>query len=940
MTKLYMPPVRPSLVPRPRLIERLNEGLYRKLTLVSAPAGFGKTTLISEWLGLLDRPSAWLSLDEGDSDPVQFLTYLIAALQQVDEGIGRTVLDLLQSSQLPPMQSLVTLLINDIAAAGTPLTLVLDDYQLVSAASVHQILQVLLDRQPPTIHLVIGTREDPPLPLPRLRARGQVTEIRERDLRFTEGEAAEFLSQTMGLHLDADTVRALEARTEGWVVGLQLAALALQEGRADAEAFVTAFTGDDRYVMDYLIAEVLNRQPDETRAFLCQTSVLDRFTASLCNAVTGREDSQAVLECLEGANLFLFSLDHRREWYRYHRLFAEFLRTTLAPDKRALLHLRAMRWYRAAVQTPGFLGQAIGHAVAYGSASTTSLPGQSQALRQPTEDSRLPGQALRRPTEDSRLPGQALRLDSGQAWDEAEQLIGMAAEETIHAGGVLTMRRWLDALPDERVRANGELAIYKGWVLALSGEMALAEEYAGAAEECFRKAKDVDRGESGRLLVLRSWLAVLFHQDYASALELAAGALRALGDDQPHWRVIALWTMAESQERTRPITEAIVTLWEALRAGQTLGNQVFVATVEISLALALNNHGRRREAVAVCEEAIKRYTDETGRLSPIAGLILSRMGMLHYEANHLDLARKCHDLGMSLSEQVASEYNLAFFQGLSAPIFYAQGEVEMALAALQQGYQVALQTGFVDAEWFFSREVNVRLMEGDLGFALRWVEKRGLSPDDDPEYLTIEQHLVYARVLLAQGRLSDTRCWLARLERFTRERGLYRWLITVHVLQALTAERSGDRALTWDRISRALQEAAPQDYLRAFLDEGGRVPGLLTRARDVAPAFVDRLLAAFRSARSGVASQGASMPASSPKAELCDQPIEPLPEPLSERELEVLGLIAAGLSNREISQELYITVGTVKRHTNHIYGKLGVHSRTQAAAKARELGLL
>jgi LuxR family maltose regulon positive regulatory protein len=920
MTKLYMPPVRPSLVPRPRLIERLNEGLYRKLTLVSAPAGFGKTTLISEWLGLLDRPSAWLSLDEGDSDPVQFLTYLIAALRQVDEGIGRTVLDLLQSSQLPPMQSLVTLLINDIAAAGTPLMLVLDDYQLVSASSVHQIVQVLLDRQPPAFHLVVGTREDPPLPLPRFRARGQVTEIRERDLRFTEGEAAEFLSQTMGLHLDADTVRALEARTEGWIVGLQLAALALQEGRADAEAFVTAFTGDDRYVMDYLIAEVLNRQPDETRAFLRQTSVLDRFTASLCNAVTGREDSQAVLERLEGANLFLFSLDHRREWYRYHRLFAEFLRTTLAPDERAVLHLRAVRWYRASVQTPGFLGQAIGHAVAYGSASTTSLPSQAQVLRLDS--------------------GQVLRLDSGQAWDEAEQLIGMAAEETIHAGGVLTMRRWLDALPDERVRANGELAIYKGWVLALSGEMALAEEYADAAEGCFRKAEDTDRKDSGRLLVLRSWLAVLFHQDYASALELAAGALRALGDDQSHWRVIALWAMAESQERTRPITEAIVTLWEALRAGQTLGNQVFVATVEISLALALNNHGRRREAVAVCEEAIKRYTNETGRLSPIAGLILSRMGMLHYEANQLDLARKCHDLGMSLSEQVASEYNLAFFQGLSAPIFYAQGEVEMALAALQQGYQVAIQTGFVDAEWFFSREVNVRLMEGDLGFALRWAEKRGLSPDDDPEYLTIEQHLVYARVLLAQGRLSDTRRWLARLERFTRERGLYRWLITVHVLQALMAERSGDRALTWDRTSRALQEAAPQDYLRAFLDEGDRVPVLLARARDVAPAFVDRLLEAFRSARSGVVSQGASLPAPSPKAEPRDQPIEPLPEPLSERELEVLGLIAAGLSNREIAQELYITVGTVKRHTNHIYGKLGVHSRTQAAAKARELGLL
>ena len=554
------------------------------------------------------------------------------------------------------------------------------------------------------------------------------------------------------------------------------------------------------------------------------------------------------------------------------------------------------------------MGQAIRHALAYGAAAAASEP------------------------------------DSGRAalahWDEAERLIGLAAEQTIHAGGILTVRRWLDALPDERVRANGELAIYKGWVLALTGEMALALEYADAAQRVFDLQAAGDAAGRGKLLVLHSWLAVLHHQDYASALDLANRALQALGEDQPQWRVIALWAMAESQERTRPISEAIVTLWEALRTGQALGNQVFVATVEISLALALNNHGQRRRAVAVCEQAIERYTNEDGRLSPMAGLVLSRLAMLHYEANRLDLAQECHERGMALSEQVASEYNLAFFQGLSAPIFYAQGQVETALAALQQGYQLAAQTGFVDAEWFLAREANIRLQEGDLGFALGWAADGNLSVDDSPEYLTIEQHLVYARLLLAQGRLSDARRWLARLEQFTRERELYRWLISVRVLQALVAERSRDRALASERLSLALADGAPQEYLRAFLDEGDAVSELVPGVRAVAPAFVDRLLERFSAQRLALVPDGEERPVLVSRLESSGTFVEPLVEPLSERELEVLALIAAGLSNREIAQELYIVVGTVKRHTNHIYGKLGVHSRTQAVARARELRLL
>jgi LuxR family maltose regulon positive regulatory protein len=887
-TKLYIPPSRPNLVPRPRLIERLDEGLgmSHRLTLISAPAGFGKTTLVTEWICGSAREVAWLSLDEEDNDPVRFLNYLIAALQQIDGRIGQTVHQILQSPQLPPPQSLITSLINDISSVAVALTLVLDDYHLVTSTSVHQLLDFLLENQPPLMHVVISTREDPPLPLLRLRARGQVTEIRGRGLRFTAAEAAAFLNQTMNLSLSPAAVQALEARTEGWIAGLQLAALALQEKQTDAGTFIAAFTGDDRHVMDYLIAEVLQRQSEKMRDFLRQTAILDRLAASLCAAVTGQKDSQAMLDQLEGANLLL-PLDHRREWYRYHRLFAESLRATLDQEEQKRLHQKAMHWY----ETHGFMHQAIQHALAYASAfRDPSAPDGTSA--------------------------------SGQALEDAERLIQLAIEETMLGGGVFTVRAWLDALPDERVRANGKLAIYKGWVLTLTGESALAEDYIKAAETSLRQA-EAPALELGKLLTLRSFITVLLYQDYEKAIELVTDALQTLPEDQSHWRVIALWAMAESLERTTNIAEAIAAFREARRTGLALDNQIFVATVEISLALALNNYGRRREAVALCEEAIKRYTDELGRPSPLAGLIFSRLGMLSYEADQLELAREHHEQALALNEQLGLEYDLTFSQGLAAPTLHVQGKTEAALAALQKARQIASQTGYVDADWFLALEVNIRLQQGDLPFALRWAETTGLSLDDTPQYLRMEQHLIYGRLLLAQDRLADARRWLARLERFTRERGLYRWLITTHVLQALTAERSRERAAARELLSRALEIAAPQDYFRAFLDEDRQIFTLLRDVQHVAPSFVRQLLDYAE--------------VSEPRQDI---PTQPLVEPLSERELEVLRLIAAGLSNAEIAQELVITVGTVKRHINHIYGKLDVRSRTQAIAKARELRLL
>jgi LuxR family maltose regulon positive regulatory protein len=878
-TKLYIPPPRPNLVPRPRLIQRLDEGLRQghRLSLISAPAGFGKTTLVSEWVCSIPREVAWLSLDEGDNDPTQFLNYLSAALQQVDGNIGQAAQQILQSPQVPPPKNLVAPLINGIVAADTTLVVVLDDYQLISSPAVHEAVQFMLDHQPPTMHLVISTRQDPQLSLPRLRARGQVTEIREPDLRFTEEEAAAFLSQTMGLHLSATAVAALEARTEGWIAGLQLAALALQRDPEDTQGFIAAFTGDDRYVTDYLVAEVLQRQPEAIRLFMRQTAILDRMTAPLCDMITGQGDSQAILEQLDQSNLFLVPLDHRREWYRYHRLFAGMLRATLAQEELLPLHQQAMRWYEA----HGLSNQAIHHALAYGSAS--------------------------------------------EEWEDAERLLRDAVDETIHRGGVLTVRRWLETLPDERVRASAALATYKGWALVFTGEMAQAEEMASIAERRFRQKNATDPN-LGKLLALRSFIAIFGHRDYNAAIELATAALQVLGEGQARWRVMALWSLAESQERTSNITEAIATLREARQVERQRGGYVFVMTIDLFLATALQSHGKRREAISICEEAIEWYTNEQGHVSPMAGLIFSRLGTLYHEANQLDLARQYLDKGLALTEQLALGGSSMFAYGFAAPTLHVQGETSSALEALHKAYRLAVETGLGDPDWCLVVEANIRLQQGDLPFAQRWAEQAGFSVDDTPDYLRFEQHLFFARLLLVRGQVAEAQRSLARLERFAQERSFYRWLITVNILQALAAKRAGDLAPARDYLSQALESAAPEGYHRAFLDEDESVLALVPGVRHVAPAFVDQLLLYAR---------GATRDATEKL-----QIVQPLIEPLSEREMEVMRLIAAGLTNREIAEKLFIVTGTVKRHINNIYGKLGVRSRTQAIARARELRLL
>ncbi|HER34123.1 MAG TPA: hypothetical protein ENO19_01470, partial [Halothiobacillaceae bacterium] len=734
--------------------------------------------------------------------------------------------------------------------------------------------------------------------------RNQITELRERDLRFTAEEATAFLSQTMGLALPPKIMQALETRTEGWIAGLQLAALALQDmatrqgEEADTQTFIAAFSGDNRYVLDYLVTEVLHRQPAATRDFLCQTVILDRLTAPLCDAVTGRDDGQAMLDRLDAANLFLVPLDNRREWYRYHRLFAEVLRPALTSAEAGHLHQRAARWYAA----QGALPQAIQHALARAATSGDAAT---------------------------------------DGFSDAERLIRQAAESTLHSGRVAAVRGWLDALPDARVRADSTLATDKGWILALTGDVEPAEAYADAAEACMRKtypdafpdAPDkrprlgkVPAADLGKLWLLRGYIA-LGRRDYARATDWIDRALHLLKKEHPHWRVLGLWGLAEAQERTGDIAKAIVTLREARQIGQTGDdgeNQVFAVVVEMSLAAALNSHGKRRDALAVCEQALERHTNATGHPSLLAGLIFTRMAMLHYEANQLEMAHQYNEKGLALSEPLAIDSLLMFSLGTAAPILYAHGEVEAALDAVQRAQRFASREALTDAHWLLATEADLRLRQGDLDFVAQWAATANLSPDDAPQYLRIEEHLVYARLLLAQGRLADARQWLARLERFTQERGLGRWLISVYILQALTEEAAGYRPTALERLTRAVQLAAPQEYVRAFLDEDARVLALLPDVRRVGAVFVGQILAAGGAIRDRP-QRGAD---------------QALVEPLTDRELEVLGMLALGASNKEIAAKLFIATGTVKQHLKSIYGKLDVHNRTEATHRAGELGVL
>jgi LuxR family maltose regulon positive regulatory protein len=880
-TKLYAPAPRAELVPRSRLIVRLSSGLWqsgafaRRLTLISAPAGFGKTTLVAEWQH--SRPDTapaftftWLSLDEQDNDPARFLIYLLAALQKIDPSIGQGALAMMQAPPPPPPESLLSSLINDLAAAPQPFVLVLDDYHLIQAPSIHQQLSFLLEHQPPQVHVAIVTREDPPLPLSRLRARGQIADIRQRDLQFTEGETAEFLQHTMALELPAADVAVLHRRTEGWIAGLQLAALSMQRSD-DLRQFVADLDGSQRYILDYLVEEVFQRQPPGVQDFLLKTSILDRLSGPLCDAVTGRGDGQQVLLALDHANLFLVRLDESRQWYRYHRLFRDLLRTQRAGLDVVPLHLSAARWYEA----HGFLDEAMTHALA-------------------AED-----------------------------WDEVERLSAPASAEAIKNGQLTTLSRWLAAMPDAQVRRRSRFATMKAWACLSTGQLETAEASADLAESLLpADALPMDRGV---LLALRTYISLARH-DIAGTIRLAAEAQALLEKGDPYFaRGAVLNNLAQAQVATGDIPAAAQTYRELLRQSQGVHPLSAVSALS-HLADSLDMQGKRNEAMALCRQAVDQCLDARGRPLPPGGLAHILLGRMCFEGNDLAGARQHLLQGLELARPLGRA--TVPMTGLVelARLQLAAGEGEAAQATIGELRQLAAQLHWLQVDLEVAAvEAGFALRQGDVAVAGRWAETAGLSPADAPTFLREGEYFTYARLLLAQHRPADAQTLLAHLEDYARSSGLVLSLITVCILQAAARRALGQKDQALACLEEAVRLAAPEGYRRAFLDEGPDVLALLPGVRRVAPEFVDDLLGAAPSA---------------PTREKPSHRAPPLVEPLSERELEVLALMAEGLSNREIAEKLFVSVGTVKTHVHNICGKLAVASRTQAAAQARELGLL
>ncbi len=929
-TKLYMPPIRPELVPRPHLLARLDEGSHRKLILISAPAGFGKTTLVSAWIKNSGMPAAWISLDEGDNDPARFLAYLVAALRTIKADIGKGTLSALQAPQPPATEAILTALINQLDDLPHSLFLVLDDYHLITANSIHKALAFFLDHLPPQIHVVIATRSDPPLPVARLRGRGQLTELRQTDLRFSLDEVAVFLNQVMDLHLPSDDIAALSSRTEGWITGLQMAALALQvavstqsQDIAQSRSFVQAFTGSNRYILDYLVEEVLLRQPEEIQAFLLHTAILNRLTGPLCDAVLdagstepesepGRllHSSQQTLEELEAANLFIVPLDSERCWYRYHRLFADLLRKRLEhaqPGQVPILHRRSSTWYAQ----NGFLPEAIDHALA-------------------AEDN-----------------------------DRAADLIEKVAEATLMRSEVPTLLHWMEKLPDKLIQGRPLLCLYHAWALLWTGQ---------PLETVESRLRDADTGTDALSIKVSTLQALVaaWQGEISRAGDLAREALERLPEGESFLRSIAAWNLSLSYLLSGEFEAGRQVLDEIARMGQRTGNVMFTVSALCHLAELQMSQARLYEARDTYQRALELAMDEQGQPLPAAGMPLIGLGELSREWNDLETAKHYLHQGFEQMRQWGPFGAIDGYISL-ARIRQAEGDPEGARDAIQQAQRLAVQFDVTELDDVLVAIHQVRLWitQGNFELARHWLEERGLllrhapgppaSLAEGPDTKTgrrelaggdslIDQQLgrykeiLMVRLMLGLDRPDEALPLLDSQETILEEQGrqVSRRMIEIQLLRALgfQAQDKMDQALA--SLEQALSIAELGGFVRIFVDEGERMALLLRQAasRGIAPGYVSQLIAIFDA-------QAAKETAGTLPHPHVQPPVgQPLIEPLSEREMDVLRLLSTGLSNPEIAEELFIAASTVRSHLKSIYGKLNVHKRWDAVQRAEELGLL
>jgi LuxR family maltose regulon positive regulatory protein len=922
-TKLFIPPPPPKIVVRDRLIERLNEGLSEgsKLTLLSAPAGFGKTTLIGEWIAALTRPSgspspggrlrsapeggeevrvAWLSLDEGDSDPARFLTYLVASLRTAVPTLGEGMLDILQASQPPPSEAILTALLNEITPMADPFLLVLDDYHVIESRAVDEALAFLVEHLPPQMHLVITTREDPALPIPRLRARRQLTELRAADLRFTPSEAAEFLNRVMGLNLSTEEIAALEDRTEGWIAGLQLAALSMQ-GHQDIAGFIRAFAGDHRYIVDYLMEEVLQRQSESVRSFLLQTSILDRLSGPLCDAVIGQPGSQPRLEALQRGNFFLIPLDEKRHWYRYHHLFADVLRMHLIseqPDLVPVLHRRGSTWY----EQNGSAADAIRHALAAGD------------------------------------------------FERAAGLIELAAPDLHRNRQEATVLGWMRALPEDVFRARPVLSILYVGALMSNGQIAGVEarlrdaerwlEVISRADEQPRDMIVVNEEEfrrlPGSIAMYRAGLALALG-DLPEAMTYAGRVFDLAPQDDHRGRGaaaallgLAFWTGGDLEAAHRSFAEGMAQLQMAGNISDAVGGVLALADIRIA-------QGRLHEAMRTYERALQLAREHgTPKLRGTADMYVG-MSELERERNDLRAAMQFLLRSQEQGEHTGFPQHPYRRRVAMARIREAQRDLDGALALLVEAEPLYVSDFFPNVRPVAALKARLWTVQGKLDQALGWARQQGMSADDDLSYLHEFEHITLARILLAQYRndhsespLREAIGLLRRLLKAAEAGGRMGSAIEILVLQALAYGARGDFSAALPPLERALRLAEPEGYVRIFLDEGADMEQLLreARRRGIMPDYTSKLLGGFKEGRQR-SEGGSALPAA-----------QPLVEPLSQRELDVLRLFKTELSGPEIARELVVGLSTVRTHTKSIYSKLGVNSRRAAVRRAEELGLI
>jgi LuxR family transcriptional regulator, maltose regulon positive regulatory protein len=889
-TKLHMPRASNQIVQRTLLDERIAQGMNGALTLISAPAGFGKTTFLSDFLARNSMQVAWLSLEAEDNDLVRFLTYVIATLQSLDQEIGRTSLPLLHSSPLRTTEPILSLLINDLESRKLPrFALVLDDYHVIEDPAIHRALTFLLDHLPAQMHLIIAARADPPLPLARLRGRGQLCEVRAADLRFAREEAQAYLYEIMHLDLTASDVALLQKRTEGWIAGIQLAALSLQ-GRTDVSEFLSAFSGSHRFVLDYLSEEVFSQQPATVQSFLLHTCILDRMNSSLVNAVTELTDGQAVLERLEHANLFVVSLDDRREWYRYHHLFAEALRSRLRQEQPELipeLHRRASRWY----EQHGYLDEATQHTLA------------------------------------------------GSDYAVAARLIEQIARQALRSQGRFsTLLRRMEALPRAWLDTHPQLALLYAWIVVSSGVRPWSdlEPWLQETHEALPPHYPQTNEFAGEVAAIRT-LAAAATEEYSRVIELSGQSLTLLPEN--HWtRGLMLLYQGSAFLSLEQVDEAIVTLEQAVAFNEADVSRQHVLVSKSRLAHAYATSGQLHRAMQLYQEVLQQ---EQNQQAPLRSILMAHGGLsdLFREWNDFSSALFHLDAGLELDRYIGGL--LAMTWAIYLPLARVQlalGKQEEAFASLSHIAEAARSSSSAYSTALISAwQARFHLACGNIEAPTRWAREQGLNIHALPADLTDLTYtemtaMTLARLAIGQERAEAALPLLDHL--FSQAEKTHRTTSALELLliQALAYETIGQREKALTLMKQAIQRAEPEGYIRLFLDEGPLIGKLLLNLQEISPqlAYLDLLLAAFPE-------QETRRPKDDGKSLAQSQS---LIDPLSQRELEVLRLIAAGASNEEIARQLVIATSTVKRHVSNIFGKLEVSNRTQAVTRAQSLGLL